>query len=426
MSLSEAPSIKITCDTAQDISDEILGGVIKFCRQTGYKQNMMMLTFFWSAFLLSAKKTLDENGILNDTINCFNRSLGKVFSEVLEDLELRENVNNMRQYYWNQLSADFDSLCTETEILPFIKIADEINIQGDNATTNQLEMDSIKIFLQVSSNINSNIYHILHDINNAFHIQYKHALDEFRYARVYQEPKINTAEKPKNVSADIPPVATNANEKPLGMAWYKFIVYFSLIFGAIINIIYSFNYIFGGVYFVETNGEASAEQVYAYYGAELQVVDIFYGLYLIAFAIFAFVVRHKLANYEPDSLKYIKIFYSFSVVSNLLYAIIVSVITGESLAAQALGSAIGGLIFLFLNIKYFKKRAHLFVGKTVSVQPSLEVQSHPHQVNNNNEVFVTAKAVVSEQQRVMFCCKCGEKIIDNSNFCHKCGEKIEV
>lgn len=78
MSLSEAPSIKIKYSTPQDISDEVLGGVIHFCRDTGYKQNMMMLTFFWSSFLLASKKTLDENGILSDTLNCYTRSLGKV------------------------------------------------------------------------------------------------------------------------------------------------------------------------------------------------------------------------------------------------------------------------------------------------------------------------------------------------------------
>ena len=90
MSLSEAPSVKITYNTPQDVSDEVLGGAIQFCRDTGYKQNVMMLTFFWSSFLLSSKKTLNENGILDDTLNCITRSLGKVFPKVSENAELKE------------------------------------------------------------------------------------------------------------------------------------------------------------------------------------------------------------------------------------------------------------------------------------------------------------------------------------------------
>lgn len=179
--------------------------------------------------------------------------------------------------------------------------------------------------------------------------------------------------------------ATDLNGKPLGMAWYKFLIYFALIAGAIINIIYSFNYISGSIYFVETNGEVSAEQVYAYYGTGLQVVDVLYGFFLIAFAILAFVVRHKLANYEPDSLKFVKIFYSISAGVPFLYAILVSAITGQSLAVQAVTSAISGLVFLLLNIKYFKKRAHLFVDKTVSTQPHSQVKQQPQREHKTKD-----------------------------------------
>jgi len=422
MSLSEAPSVKITYNTPQDVSDEVLGGAIQFCRDTGYKQNMMMLTFFWSSFVLSSKKTLDENGILDDTLNCFTRSLGKVFPKVSENTELKEQINNMRQQYWNQLCVDFDSLHTEAEIVAFIKIADELN-KGDNASAGQLKKDPLKTYSQYASNISSSIYRILHDIDNGICIQYKYMLDEFRYARVQQQPKAVKSEPQKRVSVNTPPATNNTNGQPLGMAWYKFLIYFSLIAGAIINLIYSFNYISGGIYFVETNGEVSAEQVYAYYGTGLQVVDVFYGFFLIAFAILAFVVRHKLANYEPDSLKFVKIFYSLSAGVPFLYAILVAAITGQSLAVQAVTSAIVGLVFLLLNIKYFNKRAHLFVDKTISTQPPSQPQTQPQPVQKNNEIPVVAKPTLAEKPTIMFCRKCGAKLHEDSTFCHKCGTK---
>ena len=71
MSLSESPSVKITFSTAQDISDELRGGTISFCKETGYKQNIMMLTFLWSGFLLSSRDQLDEHGLVEDILNCY-------------------------------------------------------------------------------------------------------------------------------------------------------------------------------------------------------------------------------------------------------------------------------------------------------------------------------------------------------------------
>ena len=420
MSLSEAPSIKIKYSTPQDISDEVLGGVIHFCRDTGYKQNMMMLTFFWSSFLLASKKTLDENGILNDTLNCYTRSLATVFPKVSEDAELRESIDNMRDHYWNQLSVDFDTLRMEAEIISFVRIADELN-KGDDASASQLKKDPQKAYSQYASNISSSIYRILHDIDNGICIQYKYVLDEFRFTRVQQQPKTISTPQPKTVSVNTPPVPNTTNGQVLGMAWYKFLIYFALIAGAIINLIYSFNYISGGIYFVETNGEVSAEQVYAYYGTGLQVVDVFYGFFLIAFAILAFVLRHKLANYEPDSLKFVKIFYSLSAGVPFLYAILVAAITGQSLAVQAVTSAIVGLVFLLLNIKYFKKRAHLFVDKTVVTQPPVQPkpQPQPQPVKSNEIPAVTQ----STKPTIMFCRKCGTKLHEDSTFCHKCGTK---
>ena len=373
MSLSEAPSVKITYSTPQDISDEVLGGAIHFCRIMGYTQNVTMLTFFWSSFLFSSKKMLDENGITNDILKCYTYSLAKVFPQILRDAELRERINNAREQYWNRLSADFNLLQSEAEIVSFIKIADELNKRNDTFA-GELKKDPQKTFSQYVSNICSSIYDILHDIDNGMCIQYKYVLDDFRLARVQQSETISTPQHQKSF-VNTQPASDTVNERPLGMAWHKFLIYFLLIASAIINSIYSFGYISGNIYLVETNGVVSAEQVYAYYGIGLQAVDMVYGLFLIAFAILAFVVRHKLANYKSDSLKFIKIFYSLSVGIPFLYSIFVAAITRQALAVQSVIYAIVGLVFLILNIKYFKKRAHLFVDQTVSTQPSIQYRS---------------------------------------------------
>ena len=419
MSLSEAPSVKITYSTPQDISDEILGGVIQFCRDTGYKQNMIMITFYWSAFLLSAKKILDENGILNDTFNCYTSSLGKVFPKVLENTEVRKNINNMLERYWNQLTTDIDILQQEEEI---IKIAHKLNY-GQNESAGQLKKDPLKIYSQYAFNIGDSIYRILHDIDDGICIQYKYVLNEICAIRGQSQQKPVKKELTKTASVNIPQATNQTNSQLLSMAWYKFLIYFGLIAGAVINFIYSLNYISGGIYFVETNGEVSAEQVYAYYGMGLQVVDVFYGVFLIAFAILAFIVRHKLANYKSDSLKFIKIFYSLSAGMPILYAILVAVITRQPLSAQTVISAIVGVVFLLFNIKYFKKRVHLFVNKTVSAQPPVQVKQKQKPVQKNSEIIVKSKSTTSTKQTCVFCWKCGTKLHEDSVFCHKCGIK---
>ena len=157
-------------------------------------------------------------------------------------------------------------------------------------------------------------------------------------------------------------MVTDINGKPIGMKWYKFLIYFSLFAGALLNFINSFNYLTGSIYLTQANGQITAEDVYAYYGEALRRVDIMFGLFMIAMAIMGLVLRHKLAKYKPDAPKFVYIFYSLSFGASFVYSMLVSTITSISIGASEIGSLIGNVIFLALNIRYFKRRAHLFTG----------------------------------------------------------------
>lgn len=64
------------------------------------------------------------------------------------------------------------------------------------------------------------------------------------------------------------PVTSSAPVEPVveyKMGWYKFLIYFSLFFGAFVNLARGFGYLTGSVYFVEANG-VSADLVYSFYG----------------------------------------------------------------------------------------------------------------------------------------------------------------
>lgn len=403
MSLSEAPSVKIKYNTPQEVSDEILGGAIQFCRETGYKQNVMMLTFFWSAFLFTARNPLEENGILPSTESCFISSLSKVFPKIKEDAEAKENINNIREHYWNQLSADFINLNTEDEISYLIKIADELNAKGNTGTTNPTAKEPDKIFARISSTINSSIYQILHDYDSGLTIRYRNIPDEIRF-----EQNLNKTEKGASKSAK-----AAKKESHLGMAWYKYLIYFGLVAGSIINILYSICYFTGTVYLSGTNGQVTADQVYSHFGTGLKIVDIMYGLFLIAFAILGFVLREKLANFESDSLKFVIIFYSLAAGAPLLYSILSALITSTSLTVQSILSAIVGVIMLLLNIKYFKKRAHLFTDeaneeKMIATTPEKQPQ----------ERKVKERSVPKK-----YCSRCGSLVDPELKVCTGCGRK---
>ena len=63
-----------------------------------------------------------------------------------------------------------------------------------------------------------------------------------------------------------------------GMKWYKFLIYFALFLGAVVNFINGVNYLTGNIYFVQSGGEATAEMIYAFFGSSLKTIDIIFGI----------------------------------------------------------------------------------------------------------------------------------------------------
>lgn len=173
MSLSEAPSVKITFSTPQDISDELLGGTINFCKEIGYKQNIMILTFVWLGFLLSSRSQLDEHGLVEKVLNCYTRSLSNLFPKLTEDITLKKQVIEMLQHYWDNLNRDFKDMENTTEISAFLQIVNKLNSQDDATSAYMLIKDPNEPFKKIASVLRSSIYHILHGIDNGIVIQYR-------------------------------------------------------------------------------------------------------------------------------------------------------------------------------------------------------------------------------------------------------------
>lgn len=150
----------------------------------------------------------------------------------------------------------------------------------------------------------------------------------------------------------------NPQQPDMPMKWFKFIIFFQLFASAVVNVINGIMAFTGAQYSVD--GENLSELVYAFYPS-LKAVDIIYGLLCLALAGCAIYVRQLLAKYKTDAPKMYLIFLAAQVVVGLVYVILLSVITGESLASvETYTSIITSVVLIIINKIYFDKRAHLF------------------------------------------------------------------
>lgn len=145
------------------------------------------------------------------------------------------------------------------------------------------------------------------------------------------------------------------------MKWYKFLIYFSLFAGAVLNAISGIIALTGAQY------DGMAELVYAVFGG-LKVVDILMGLACLAVAAFGIYVRFRLAQFRADGPKKLMMLYIVSCLLNILYLIAVVVVLPGEMSGdiileelpRAIGTIVGSAVMVFVNKVYFDKRAHMF------------------------------------------------------------------
>ncbi len=160
------------------------------------------------------------------------------------------------------------------------------------------------------------------------------------------------------------PGATFKQERP--MKWYKFLIYFALFAGALVNFSSGFSTITGQVYSIESGGTISADDVYAVFDG-LQTLDMIYGLVGIAMAVYAIFVRFALAGFKKYAPNMIVAYYAIGTVSSFLYNLIGSNIIKEGtnglidVSDSGIGISLAiGALMTSLNSAYFAKRKDMF------------------------------------------------------------------
>ncbi len=146
------------------------------------------------------------------------------------------------------------------------------------------------------------------------------------------------------------------------MGWYKFLIYFSLFAGAVINIINGISTISGSQY------GGQADRVYTVLNG-MKIVDVTYGILLIGIAALAIVARFQLAGLKRKGPALLYAYSISGMVATVVYLVLVGVIIsrygvnfGSIFDARIIGSILGSIIFLVINIIYFNKRRDIFVN----------------------------------------------------------------
>ena len=164
-------------------------------------------------------------------------------------------------------------------------------------------------------------------------------------------PQPSIQEAPAYEAQPVMTEAPPAQElQPCEMKWYKFLIYFALWAGAIVNLIDSLQFFTGSIL-----GD-DVEILYAYYPL-LKVLNLAFALILVTYAVFAIYTRYRLAQFRQNGPVCLHALYLVQLAMVLIYWLAGSLILGEWLdLASGFSDLISSIVILCINIVYFRKR----------------------------------------------------------------------
>lgn len=148
------------------------------------------------------------------------------------------------------------------------------------------------------------------------------------------------------------------------MKWYKFLIYFSLFAGALLNFSTGVQYLSGQIYLTQGLSESDIQYFYIRYPAH-KTLDLIYGLVGCGFAAFAFFTRSQLAKYHRIGPMCVYIYAGVAAFCSSMYTILSCILAYADVMQflpQILAQIIVSAIYIWLNYVYFRKRSALFTN----------------------------------------------------------------
>lgn len=150
-----------------------------------------------------------------------------------------------------------------------------------------------------------------------------------------------------------------AASEGLGMNWYKFVIYVQWIIGVAVGLFTGISMITGLQY------GNRADLVYGFYSS-LKIIDVIIGLTNIVLSVLFIYTRFGLKRFKANSIGIYLILPIISIVSTIIYLIVlssiinVSLFDNESIATETIGTIVASLGLFIMNYIYFNHRRHLF------------------------------------------------------------------
>ena len=146
------------------------------------------------------------------------------------------------------------------------------------------------------------------------------------------------------------------------MAWFKFLIYFMLFANAAINIFTAVTYLTGSVYLGENMTMSDVEALYMFYPTA-KMIDVIYGVLLIALAAYAIFTRFQLSGFKKRGPFLFILMYVLNLVIGLLYSISIMFTLEAGLLdfISLVPPIITSVVMIFVNVVYFRNREELFV-----------------------------------------------------------------
>lgn len=178
------------------------------------------------------------------------------------------------------------------------------------------------------------------------------------YQNPYQQPYQNPYQQPYQ-QPTIP-------QPQLGMKWFKFIIYFQLVVGAILYFSNGVQLLTGTIY--SKNGQNLSSFIYKLIPA-LKTQDVIIGILYILLAVFALISDVSLSKYKKFAPILYLTYLASGIVITIIYLISISMITNNHginynpfSNSNIISNLVGCIVLLICNISYFKNRKHLFVN----------------------------------------------------------------
>lgn len=158
------------------------------------------------------------------------------------------------------------------------------------------------------------------------------------------------------------PVQPQMQQKPLGMKWFKFLIYFQLFVASLVSLLTGVFLFTGKIY---TGASAEEVELLYMYFPNLKIFNLCMGVVYVVLCILYLVTRFMLSGYRKAGPAMLIAMYVGSLLISVLLVLITLQLVGGvvyEINITTITSVVTSIVMIVCNIIYFKKRKHLFIN----------------------------------------------------------------